>query len=1382
MPGQDQQYHREEFARALTCSVAKGARMLRAGRLRSLIRLVFALLVFLGLAHWRHELHATSRPVALEDSFAHPPDSARPWVFWIWLDGNVTSNGITADLEAMHRVGIGGVLIMEVTQGTPPGAIRFASPQWRALFRHTCAEAHRLGLQVNMNNDAGWCGSGGPWITPDLSMQKLVWTETRTQGPRRFEEKLDQPQTVRDFYRDVAVLAFPTLAADEIHMVNWTPTFTTSGSAADAGPPMQSASLGPFVLSRPTPGKPAWLQVAFDRPFTARELTLRMGLVGDQFCHGVLQASDDGEIFHDVSPFVAETRKMTCDFPAVTARYFRLVFPRLHPDLRNITISDLELSPRLRVPYMEGKGCFLHLESVPGPNQFPVRAYYPAVSDDLTIARPQVLNLTSRLGKDGQLQWDVPSGAWTVLRIGHTSTGVDNHPAPESGRGLECDKLRPEGVRAAFNGFLGKLIHDVPPLIPDTLASTHVDSWETGSQNWTENFRKEFRRRRGYDLLAFLPVLTGRVVDSLEISERFLWDFRQTIADLVADNYVGELERLAKRHRLRLSLEAYDAPCDDLTYAGRADEPMAEFWTWPPFEMNYTCAEMASAAHVYGKPIAGVEAFTATATERWLAHPFTAKPYADWAFCEGLNRLVIHRYAMQPWTSPNRLPGMSMGPFGLHYERTETWWENTRPWHEYLSRCQFLLRQGHYVADLCYLAPQDVPQHWRAPFELRNRVGYDFDVCPPEVVLNRMSVKRGRIFLPDGMNYRLLILPEVETMTPGLLQKLKVLTGAGATLVGRPPIKSPSLSDYPACDLMVARLVDELWGKDRSAAVGEHRFGKGKVIWGQTPEQVLAAQGVSRDFSPVTDPPSGGLRFIHRTLPGAEVYFVANLRLQPLEALCDFRAADGCPELWWPDTGRVEPVGLFERTEGHTRLPLRLDPGGSAFVIFRSGGKTEADPVVSIRRDGRVLVGCRQATPGASSTNRVSLAAAAFPADTDNSTFTMAVWAKPEVEIPLPVEANTGQAAYLVERNDALFPPPGHEVYQSPDHAGAGLSIGRNGVCVFEHAPFYFPPVLVWAAPLTNWTHIAVVYEQGKPKLYLNGRYAHEGRQSDYVVHSGVGVRHRRGTAPFQGTLGEFCGLPRALSAEEVAILMRDMPVPEISPPVSPVAVRPRKTGELLAQVWQSGTYVAETARGGQLQFRVADVSPPQPLTGSWELSFPPGCGAPVKVHLDRLVSWSDHPDAGVRHFSGTAAYLKSFTVSREMLRPAQSVYLDLGNVCIMARVKLNGSDLGLLWKPPFRVEVTQCLRPGENELCVEVVNLWVNRMIGDASLPSDSDRNPDSTLREWPVWLQAGRPSTAGRYTFTTWPLWKKDEPLRESGLIGPVQLLTAVQVPVSR
>ena len=1008
----------------------------------------------------------------LARNFATPPASARPWVYWFQLSGNQTKEGITADLEAMARVGIGGVLYMEVNDGVPSGPVDYAGPLWRELFQHACKEARRLGLEINMNNDAGWCGSGGPWITPELSMQKVVWTETPVDGGKRMDLVPPQAGNAGNSSREIAVMAMP---APE--------------------------------------GKPA---------------------IGD----------------------------------------------------------------------IAGKASFI-------PQHFPPQRATFAANAEAAIAHDKILDLT------GKTSWDVPPGKWLVIRFGHASTGTDNHPAPEPGRGLECDKFSKEAATVHYNGLMGKLVADNKSLSGrgKVLVSTHIDSWETGSQNWTPKMREEFKNRRGYDLLPFLPVFTGRIVGSVEVTERFLWDLRQTVSDLIVENYAGEFRRLANKDGLRLSIEAYDqTPADEITYAGQADEPMGEFWKTNGWNAP-SCTVMASAAHVYGHRILGAEAFTSTDMERWLDHPGSIKSLGDWALCEGVNRFVFHRYAAQPWA--NVAPGMSMGPWGLHYERTQTWWEQSKAWHEYLARCQYLLRQGLFVADICYLQPEGAPRRfWPPPgawavagdqntVASNLRGGYNFDGCTPEVVLTRMSVENGRIMLPDGMSYRVLVLPRVETMTPRLLGKIKELVSAGATVFApTPPLKAPGLTGYPQCDADVKKLADEIWGgTPPPSELTERQLGKGRLIWGgglaPQPPGVLNAGVVHRWLEKNGVPPDfladKRLRYIHRSVGHKDIYFVANPEPQFVEAVCTFRTTGRKPAAWFPETGRIEPISVFEETKGCTRIPLNFEPAGSLFVVFEKGTVMPSAQIVNLARS------------------------------------------KPDDAKPA--------------RSDVASWPA-------------------------------FDPVRLEAS--------------------------------------------------------------------------------------------------------QNGTYPLTMADGTTREVAVAGLPDPVEIRGPWEISFAPGRGAPDKVVLAELVSWSEHSDQGVKYFSGAATYRKTFN-SPPVLKPKGGnqtpvIYLDLGKVAVMAEVSLNGKNLGVLWKAPYRVDISGAVKNGENILEIKVVNLWVNRMIGDELLPEDSERVDNRTLKQWPQWLQEGKPSPTGRYTFTSCRLWKKGEPLRESGLIGPVTLRIAVRVDLKK
>ena len=644
-----------------------------------------------------------------------------------------------------------------------------------------------------------------------------------------------------------------------------------------------------------------------------------------------------------------------------------------------------KVSDASRLSDVDEKALYLRhpYSSRPGTKSFlPSPAQYPVLPPDAVVAADRVVDLTARMDADGRLVWNVPAGQWTILRFGRTSTGANTRPAPAPGLGLECDKFDPAALDAHFDAFIGALLREIGRRRTSADAGwnmLHIDSWEMGAQNWTAAFRDEFHRRRGYDLLRFLPAMTGRVVDSLEVSERFLWDLRQTAQELTIENHAHHLKALGRRHGFGLSIEPYDMnPCADMSLGAEADVPMCEFWTHP-FDTTFSVFEAASIAHTGGRKIVAAESFTSDDTERWQAHPASMKALGDWAFSAGVNRLVIHRSQHQPQLDDR--PGMTMGPYGVHWERTQTWWDLAPAYHAYLARCQFMLRQGLSVADICYLVAEGAPHVFRPPTSATRghppeRLGYNFDGCAPETLLERLSVNEGKLVLPDGMSYRVLVLPNRDTMTPALLRKVKRLVEAGATVIGPRPLKSPSLSGYPPCDADVKQLAEELWGELRVPATAGHpndlskggtpirerRFGKGLVL-DPGPQDLLPPRGDGNpapepeqygDFGMVTNvlnrmrvPPDfesdGPVRYHHRRAGSVDVYFVANREDRPVDANCVFRVAGKAPELWDPLTGGRRFLPQFMANNGRTTVPMRFEAAQSFFIVFRKpAGKASA--------------------------------------------------------------------------------------------------------------------------------------------------------------------------------------------------------------------------------------------------------------------------------------------------------------------------------------------------------------------------------------------------------------------------------------------------------
>lgn len=564
----------------------------------------------------------------------------------------------------------------------------------------------------------------------------------------------------------------------------------------------------------------------------------------------------------------------------------------------------------------------------------------------LAIAPGDIVTLTARLDAKGRLQWDVPEGQWTILRIGHVPTGKDNHPAPPEGDGLEVDKLSKEALDKHWNGMMAKVLADAGPLAGKVLNNALIDSYEVGSQNWTPKFREEFLKRRGYDPLPYLPVVTGLTIESREKSERFLWDFRRTIADLFADNYFGHFGDLCHRAGLKFSTEPYgNGGFDTIQAGGKSDIPMGEFWIGGA--AMETAKVAASVGHVYGRPVVGAESFTADEGRgRWLEEPYAQKALGDWAFCEGINRYIFHRYAQQPWLDLK--PGMTMGPWGSHLERTQTWWTEAATWLKYVARCQYLLQSGRFVADAVYYYGEDAPVDLPSRASLRPELpaGYDYDGCDT-VALKSMSVKNGRVVLPSGMSYAVLVLPNSTFMTPEVVRKVSQLVMAGATIYGPKPRQSPSLVGYPGCDQQVREIADQVWGPE-SGKVGRdavrapefdasqaRRYGLGQVIRDVPLAEVLSSLKVRPDFEYAPRNFGTKLRYIHRRIGSTETYFVSNQNYRSTKADATFRVRGMVPELWHADTGAIEEAPAYSERDGRTTVPLHLGPAESVFVVFR---------------------------------------------------------------------------------------------------------------------------------------------------------------------------------------------------------------------------------------------------------------------------------------------------------------------------------------------------------------------------------------------------------------------------------------------------------------
>lgn len=1179
----------------------------------------------------------------VEKEFMYLSTDAKPYTYWFWMNGNITKEGITKDLEAMHRIGVGGVFNLEGGTGIPKGPVTYLSPEWSELKAHAIKEAGRLGIEYVMHNCPGWSSSGGPWITPEHSMQQLTWSEIQVSGGGVVQVSLTQPRKELDFYQDIAVIAYPTFKN----------------------------------------GKPI--------PFS---------------------------------------------------------------EWKSLNNSAFNHAGRIEIN---------HYDSL-------------QVIDINTV-----IDLSDRMDKTGKINWNVPAGDWTVIRIGHTSTGRLNCAAPDTGVGLECDKFSKQAIKLHFNKMMDILYPLIKPYAKKTKIGLEIDSWEVGMQNWTAGFEKEFHTRAGYNLLKYLPAMTGKVVGSKEITERFLWDIRRVQADLLADNYYGEFHTLCNQYGLFSYAEPYDrGPMEELQIGSRVDMVLGEFWNGLSaifqnnLMMRRTTKLASSVAHTNGQRVVGAEAYTSEPESgRWQEHPFSLKGVGDKAFTEGINRMVIHRYAMQP--HPDAAPGMTLGPWGIHFDRTNTWWEPGRAWMEYLNRCQTLLQKGTFVADMAYFIGENVVGYTkvhRKDLMPMPPEGYDYDLINSEVLLSKAKVVNGRLLLPDGMSYGVLIMQQQRFITLKLLRKIHQMVQQGLIIVGARPQMTLGLQEYSAeTEAEFIRLCDDLWGTNTTKMI-DRGVGKGRVFWGMPMSDIFRAINLNPDFELIVNKESTPVRYIHRTLKDMEVYFVSNQSRKYGEVVARFRIDHRVPEFWNPVTGQITNANVYDVSDRCTNVALQLPPYGSVFVVFRSD--------IPSRKSLKTISDGRDVLVDASVGKRAESGDSLYAEVTNN--FSISFWAKPESDAMLNIDNPMGYIPHPWTEYYAIYPSGGGKLY-GENHVTCGLAIGRNGVAIWENEthPVFRMGVLL---PVSGWNHFCLVYSGGTPYLYVDGKLVASGGKTEKTVHPGLNVTSiEEGASYYNGDMTTPVLHRKVLNERDIQALMtKGYQREEDRKKVIDFTTQTEGNSIL---VCKNGVYDFKFSDHTSHTVTVDKLHAPIRIDTPWKVEFPSNLGAPSQIELSQLMSLHRHADEGVRHFSGTAVYLTKFSVLPALLSDQNRViHLDLGEIEVMAEVIVNGVNKGIVWARPYVVDVTDVLKSGQNTLEVKVTNLWTNRLIGDESLPEEVVYRPGGGVNgiaalswgavdELPGWYKSGeRKPKGGRIAFTTWKHYRKDSPLVESGLIGPVTL----------
>lgn len=898
---------------------------------------------------------APAEPDALRSGFVDPPNSARPRVWWHWMNGNITLDGLIKDLDWMKRVGIGGAQAFDANLLTPQiveHRLVYMTPEWKSVFRAAASHADQLGLELGIASSPGWSETGGPWVPPADGLKKVVWSETRLTGGRPYQGKLPPPPTTTGPWQtipmtpdaadlmnpkartapqaahgDIAVLAYPA-SPDERRAPR---ILSATGAVIDGAALFDDDPQSALLVTG---------SIAFDygSPTTLRAATLfapgAVPPLGSARIAPRLEASDDGATWRPVATFHVGDIPATVSFAPQTARMFRLVIagldgkadPAAPPSAR---IGMLHLATRPMVDQAQAKAGFAVAQ-----NYFALAT--SADPGDPGLAPDAVIDITSHMRPDGTLDWTPPEGEWHVLRLGWSLIGTRNHPATPEATGLEVDKFDGAAVRRYLETYLG-MYRDAtdPELIGHHgVRALVTDSIEVGPANWTPRLIERFRALRGYDPTPWLPALTGVLVGTRTDSDKFLFDYRRTLADLIASEHYGTVATVAHENGLIVYGEALEdhrpSLGDDMAMRSHTDVPMAAMWMFPPAsgpKPTYLAdiKGAASVAHIYGQNIVAAESMTSS-RKFWAFGPADLRPVIDLEFATGVNRPVIHTSVHQPL---DKAPGVSLYHFGQFFNRLESWGEMARPWVDYIARSSFMLQQGRNIADVAYFYGEEAPLtglYGDSPVaDAPTRHAYDF--ANSDVVAHQLRVDRGDLVAPGGARYRLLYLGgSSRHMTLPILRRIAQFAEQGATIVGDAPLGSPGL-DGDAAEYRA--LCERLW-----TGAPTTRVGAGQVIAGHDVEAALAAIGSAPDFS-YTALPDTRLLFVHRRSDDGDIYFVDNRRDRPEHVEARFRVTGKAPEIWHADTGRSEPVS-YRIVDGATVVPLDLDSEQSLFVVFRT--------------------------------------------------------------------------------------------------------------------------------------------------------------------------------------------------------------------------------------------------------------------------------------------------------------------------------------------------------------------------------------------------------------------------------------------------------------
>jgi len=884
--------------------------------------------------------------------FKNPPTSVHVHTWWHWIDGRITREGITKDLESMKQQGISQATILNV--GMPVGKdlivaqSKFGTGQWYGMFEWALQEANRLGMTIGIHNCDGWSESGGPWITPEMSMKKFVFSKTTVASGRK-KMQLMQPACETSFYRDVAVIAFKNNASVSMDVLPAQPkvTFndTINGKYLIDGDPQSMIPVH----------KNDRIKMSYDHATVKSRIAVLHNFKGAFYFPGpkkiryTLKASDDDITYRKITDF--ETNKFYTTefftFPDTKAKFFTIELSEIF-NLRpwhQAALAELELLG-INEQAVYRPTVLYPLEKTASARIIDQDVLYTAntnIDPKSIIQENLVIDLTSQMKPDGTLNWNPPQGNWSVIRFGYTTTGAENGPATLEGRGLECDKMDTAAVNLHFRSFPKKLIEHAGKFNGNTFKFLMIDSWERGYQTWTRSMPEEFAKRRGYNLTKWIPVLCGETIENSESSDGFLFDFRKTIAELFEQNYYRHFSELCHQNKLELHGEVMYGdvgpfpPVDVLRTNSYMDMPMYEFWAEPNKQsvVKYTPSGTlltnfpAYSSIFYNKPVIGAEAYTGFA--HYSESPADLKLFGDKAYCSGINQMILHSYVHQP---VDKMPGLTLGQHGSHFNRNNPAWQYAKGWMDYQARIQYMLQKGKTSDDVLYFMGDQLPQFFGNKTILELPKEYHAVPCNPDV-LKKLTVNQGKLTFAKGQTYPILVLPDQGAMELPTLQLIGQLVKSGAVVYGNKPQRMLSLSGIKNDQQKFRELADKIWIGYKSGTT-RSRYGKGLVIWGEPIAGVLSELHLSPDFT-TNQVDSLNLMYIHKNTEHSDLFFVVNQQDTLLNRECRFRVTGKVPEIWNPLTGEAEQVTRYSEENGQIHFPVTFQPRESMFFVFREG-------------------------------------------------------------------------------------------------------------------------------------------------------------------------------------------------------------------------------------------------------------------------------------------------------------------------------------------------------------------------------------------------------------------------------------------------------------